>query len=397
MIDFVKLIYTHTNISAFIERYTETMNGVFNFGTGEICYPYSFKFEEYSISIRFSELKNVHYIEIKGSPHKNYFKGANDERFTYENLQVEIAHLCNSLHLEPENLYIQNLEVGVNICTPFAPFQYLQDNLLLYSTKSFKQYHKGKDGKELGYYCEGSPIVKLYDKGKQYDLPHNLMRFEIRFKKSKPLHTLGIYTLYDLVNPDVLKKLCAILSETWTNILLYESDLNLKSSTLNASAKALYKDCEHTKNWTKWLRESKSRETFYSRKKFLKYIIQTYGKNVHNEVFELIKKELEKCTNFPPSEKFEMYNITDTLNGKDVHLDNVRTCKSCGKPFHPEQSKNSMYCSAKYVGEKEAHKCRNSNSNKRNNARNKVKRLELRGLLFPVHEMFKREFINSLE
>lgn len=320
MIDFIKVVYTHENISAFIERHNQTMKGVFNLGSGEISYPFTFKFEEYSICIRYSDSKNVHFIEITGSPHKNHFKGANFDRFTFQDLQFEVNQLCQSLELDPGKLYIQNLEIGINIITPFAPYQYLKDNLLLYSTKPFKHYKKGKDGKELGYYCEGSPIVKLYDKGKQYNLPHNLMRFEIRFKKSKRLHDFGIQTLNDLLNPVLIQKLSSLLLETWSNVLLYESDLNVKTSSLNDKEKRFYEYCEHAKNWLKTLSERLSRTSFYKQKIRFRKIITKHGKNVHHDLYELIKMEIEKCTNFPPLGISPVYKITDTLNSKTVHL-----------------------------------------------------------------------------
>jgi hypothetical protein len=197
MIDFVQLKYTHPNINAFLNAIQCDYKGEINMITGETSYPYTFELIGYKVRIEQSKYEG-HHIIINGSLHKNFYNGYNWQRFTYANLQTQIIQLCNALHIGPELLEIQILEVGVNVQTVFPPFNFLQNNLLLYRTKIFKQYKKGKDGKELGFYCEGLPEVKIYDKGKQNNLPFNLMRFELKYKKSSAIKKGAIKYLSDL-------------------------------------------------------------------------------------------------------------------------------------------------------------------------------------------------------
>jgi hypothetical protein len=397
MIDFIKLLYVHSDISAFMDIHKRTRQTINHTpDTGEITFPYCFEYELYKIVIRYSALQNLHFVEISGSLHKNFYGGANFERFTFENLKCEIQKLCNGLQLAPEKLTIQNLEIGLNICTPFAPYEYLNQNLLLFSTKPFKPYKKSSDGKELGFFCEGLPIIKLYDKGKQYNLNYNLMRFEVRYKKTKPLNQLGIFTLNDLLSIKNIKKLAAILPITWAKVLMYENLKNCLNTSGNRSHLNFYNDCEHIKNWVKWLRSKKTRTPFYFNKKRFHAIINEYGKNVHKEISILINAETEVCTNFPDCDNLPMYNFTDTLNSNLVQNIELRTCKSCGNKLDPRQKLNSKFCSAKYAGEKAAHRCRNINSNPRNSAKYKIKKMKDMGLLFSINEIFTPSFLNKL-
>ncbi len=397
MIDFIKLLYVQSNISAFLDIHKRTPQTIQHTpDTGEITFPYSFEYELYKIVIRYSELQQLYFVEISGSLHKNFYRGANVERFTFENLKCEIQKLCNGLQLHPEKLTIQNLEIGVNICTPFAPYEYLNQNLLLFSTKPFKPYKKSSDGKELGFFCEGLPIIKLYDKGKQYNLHNNLMRFEVRYKKTTPLNKLGIYTLNDLLNINNIKKLGAILPLTWVKVLMYENLKNALKTPENRPKWNFYKECEHPKNWVKWLRSQKSRTPYYFNKNRFHSIIKEYGKNVHNEIAVLINAEIELCTNFPDYHNQPLYNFTDTLNSNLVQNIELRTCKSCGNQLDPRQKLNSKFCSAKYAGEKAAHRCRNINSNPRNSAKGKIKKVLSLGTPFQINEIFSANFLNRL-
>ena len=119
MIDWIKVVYPHADIDTFIEKHKGEMFGIANMRTGDIEYPYTFTFEEYKITIRYSSNKNLHYIEIAGSLHKNHFNGPNFERFTYSALTEEIQRLCCYFETDPGNMRIQNLEVGVNLNTSF--------------------------------------------------------------------------------------------------------------------------------------------------------------------------------------------------------------------------------------------------------------------------------------
>jgi len=319
MIDFVKLVYTHRNFGSFQEKHKEKIKAVLHLDSGEIEYPYSFQHDHYTVKIWKIEAREIYFIQVTGSLHKNHFDGANHERFTFDKLVKEIDYLSESLGLEAEKLMIKNLEVGVNLPTPFAPYPYLKENLLLYKTNALKAYDKGKDGKELGYFHDGIPQVKIYDKGKQYDLPVNLMRFELRYKKSTTPRKLGIQCLKDLQDREKLLELSKELESAWDNVLLYESDLIERHPLISKKHKQLYKRYGYYQNWIKTLENSNSRVTFYNHKKRFKEIIKAYGRNIHGQLARVLRREIEKCTERTYIETEELYEITDTLKGNIVH------------------------------------------------------------------------------
>ena len=314
MIDFIKMVYVLDDIKEFILKHNNEMTGIGSLSTGELEFPYKFKYRLYDVTIRQRSDGLLYYIEIAGSLHKNYYNGMNYMPFSFKELEDEIYEVCEHFLFVPDKLKIQNLEIGINVKTSFSPYEYLTNNLLLYKTKPFKAYKKGENGKELGYYCEGLPQVKIYDKGKQYDLPYNLLRFEIRYKKSFPLNKLGVITLGDLLKIQNLKKLSEKVCEAWGDVLLYEEDLDLKSMNATKREIMFYNYCEYTKNWMKWFRNF-SRGYFYNKKKEYKILINKYGKNEHSELGTSIKSKLEECTKMPVDYKTKMHKFTDTLKG----------------------------------------------------------------------------------
>lgn len=78
-------------------------------------------------------------------------------------------------------------------------YEFLNRNLISYKGNTFNRYTPDKNGVCLGFICELSQYsVKVYDKGKQNNLPYDLMRFELRFLKMQKLKALGIKHVSDL-------------------------------------------------------------------------------------------------------------------------------------------------------------------------------------------------------
>jgi hypothetical protein len=110
---------------------------------------------------------------------------------------------------------------------------------------------------------------------------------------------------------------------------------------------------------------------------------------------DLIKNEWDSLfinsTNLPIGESAELRNLTLKIKGKNVGSQLLplpnRVCLSCGKDISTQKN-GSKFCSAKIVGEFEAHKCRNTNSNHRNNFKRKVEVIQGRGLLFDIMPFF---------
>jgi thymidylate kinase len=354
--------------------------------------------------------KQKFYLKINGSLHKNHFskwdaiseeyKGSNYLPFTWQDLQYQINHVCKNLCINPNEAQISTLEVGLNICTTFKVTPFLKENIINYKGHEFIKYPPGTDGKELGFHAIPTQYeVKIYDKGLQYDLPENLMRFELKFKDLQSLNervdraNKKIKTLSDLQDFSKVYTLKEILIQGWNDVLIFDvpedlESLRLKKHELNSLDKG-----QHQKNWDKIKRKDNNK--FNDERKKFKKLVAKYGNNWQTLVNDLLKNEWEnlfKISSFLPNGKNEYFlNPDNTLkdrNKEKVFTRGKRYCVSCGNELNPAQKKNSKYCSAKYVGYERAHQCRNNNSNPRNHFKNKIKKITGRGLLFDIMPYF---------
>lgn len=155
------------------------------------------------------------YLKINGSLHGNYIniRGKNDrwlrqnyERFTFDQLQQEISNLCTKAKIDPIDTILRSIEFGINIQTPFHVDTLLERSVLLHKTNSPERYTDG-----LGIFFDHGNPLKIYNKGKQFGLPGNLMRIEIAFKEMKVPKRFGIRTLADLRDKNKLLGLAPLL------------------------------------------------------------------------------------------------------------------------------------------------------------------------------------------
>jgi hypothetical protein len=95
----------------------------------------------------------------------------------------------------------------LNINTPFPAEHIIERNIMFHKYQlhnvdtSFKGKGRYKQFEYSNYY------IKIYDKAKQYKLDANILRFEIKYKGSKSMNTLGVYNLSNLKDKEVLKAL----------------------------------------------------------------------------------------------------------------------------------------------------------------------------------------------
>jgi len=335
-----------------------------------------------------------YYLKIKGSLHKNHYKGKNYKPFNWNDLQAQIHHICNTLLIDPYKARISTIEVGVNIVTPFLVTPFLKENVIDYKGKQFKTYKADRNGFELGLFCDLSQYkVKLYDKGVQNDIPINLMRFEKRFLKMQIPKNKGILNLSDLLDIQKVKKLKPLIVEAWENVLICDIENSKELKKNLGSDYDLLLNGRNPKYWGSIKIVNRDRYN-YQRGKF-KDIVLKYGGNYHSIVLDLIKNEWDSLfinsTNLPIGEIAEFHKFTFKIKGKNVGSQLLpqtkKICLSCGKDISTQKN-GSKFCSARLVGESQAHKCRNSNSNGRNNFIRKYAVIQSRGLLFDIKPYF---------
>lgn len=168
-------------------------------------------------------IKKKNGVEVNGSFH-HYFNNAkqNYNFFSFTNLTKTVKQLCKDLGLNIEKTIIQNIEFGFNIELSVEVnnvYQYL----FLHKTQSPEL--DIDDGFQYKYFKHTQFRVKIYDKSKQFSLPYNLIRFELKFNKMEKLNGKGIFTLHDILDMEKLHYLSELLLKSWSECLLYEQPI----------------------------------------------------------------------------------------------------------------------------------------------------------------------------
>lgn len=239
--------------------------------------------------------QTLFYLTIRGSLHTSYYKGKNYQPFKYDQLQCEIANVCNSFSLDPTQTKLSNLEIGLNLVTPFPVTPFLMQNVICYKGRPLNRYDPDSNGISIGIYVQFSQYqIKIYDKGGQNRLPYNLMRFEKRFNKMQSLNNLGIQFLSDLQTRSKVEGLLTLLLKAWQHVLIYDIDQHLPS--LKARDLELLTNGKNPKFWEQ-LRIENSAQYKYQRIKFRR-LVEQFGRNYHQLVKDLIQMEWkELCKN----------------------------------------------------------------------------------------------------
>jgi hypothetical protein len=273
-------------------------------------------FETYRIVVKETTCTQVngdrsisYFLIIDGSFHKNHFGGENYLPFTWDNLQSEISKMEKGLRLFGPEAVLSNLEIGLNVAFPLPVFPFLQRNLISYKGNQFNKYTPDKKGNCLGYVCPLSQYsVKVYDKGKQFNLPYHLMRFELRYLKMQTLKKRGIKTFADLTDANKVKGLLDFLLAAWDNILLFDDSIDLNNPNLKPQERELLKDGRRPRFWEE-LKETNIRRFNYQRWNFRK-LVNKYGQGVHEKIKAQILTEWEilfkNCTILPHDQPLVM-------------------------------------------------------------------------------------------
>jgi hypothetical protein len=236
---------------------------------------YTGRFETYFISV-IETVKHIlrgktsvsYFMEITGSLHKNYFGGQNYSPFQINDLQIELSKIERGLNIPFDLANLVNIEIGVNIVTPFEVMPFLRNNLLSYKGNSFNDYMPDREGFILGKYCKLSQYsIKIYDKGKQNNLPINLMRYEIRFTKMTIIKKRGVKNLNTLKNTEMVCNLISLLINSWDNVLIYDNSINLKDRKIKPKHRRMLIKGNNPKYWEQ-LKEKNKREFNYQRNLF---------------------------------------------------------------------------------------------------------------------------------
>ena len=366
MYDYLKMwIEYKEDIDSLLSHSLLSFTGLYKTDTGEVIeYPKvadwgGFEFKQ------FSQTR----IQITGSLHKYWNNGTNENDFTLDNVISAIDRICKQFGIDARRVTIHNLEYGVNINSSFSSSEIIEDIICFKNVRPSWPYEGNDNQFYFIEFKKGNNYLKVYDKGKQYQTV-NTLRIEVKSMRSAELKQSGAITLNDLKSKSVFKVLGRKLMQFSANIVFNDSTIDL-----TRLSKKEYKIYNEMVNPRKWVLKGGKTTTQYRREKKFIQIVNHYGsRNIYSHIRELVRDKVNELQTAGCNLLLSKYT------GKPMQ---DRTCKSCGKDIS-HQHPRSVFCSPKFVGAAAAHKCRNRDSNPRNNIKGKIRRITGRGLLFDI-------------
>ena len=327
-------------------------------------------------------------IKLQGSLHKYRNLGKhNYNDFRAVDVAEVVRELSERFEIDTAQTLLNNVEFGVNVVLPFG-VNVVLDNLITYKGKSFDR----KVEKGMSFYeCRMSKFtIKTYDKGKQYNLPDNVLRFEIKVTAMQYLETKGIKLRYlsDLLNMDIYEPLGNILTEVFEEILFGDNTLN--ESDLTIKELETYLRGSNSKAWKPQAGE-KERKRLQRLEYEFKGILERHrkGVNFRSVVSDLIRMKSLELSQISQNSKgeydflaFSLFPFSPEINdnGKGRFVSNInishnrylgqgpnakpKLCSGCGCRIDQEKKYHSLDC--KFRRDE-----RNERSNARNNFRTK--------------------------
>lgn len=338
---------------------------------------------------------------VNGSLHKFHNHGKdNADDYRYTDLEETIRRLGDELAINPDITRITQVEFGVNIILPDVGG--VIESAILFGNSTGEMNAKGRFFEFQNY---GMKIYKKKD---------NVLRVEVRIKKMMHLKQKNIYigTLSDLLNESILNALKTALIDTFSDcMMIHVPDEVIRR--LKPDQKMRYWELTNPIFWNRIRRDS-SKNFSREKKKCELFIQEIGGTNLKEKLTNQIKEKCDYLLNYSDAKSVGFYqqknkaekgDLSDFTNldntGKTRQTDNTEKplrCAGCGRVIeHPR--KGQKFCSAKVVGYENAHKCRNTMSNPKNNAHRSIKNVLKIPLLFDLRETIdpkKEKFLNVI-
>ena len=222
MIDFVKIYYREKDIfenHVLNEDNFPDLDAVLSYHTGDIKYPYTTKLD--TMRVQVSEKTGY----VKNSLHKlrNYLKSGEEHNYN----DYSYSEICNTIDYLASNIIdvnitrLSQLEFGLNITVNRIPEHLVKRNFLMHGYKRGVEKTFQRPGL-LKEFIHSNYLIKVYDKGQQYGLDENILRFELKFIKAIEFNSLGIFNLSNLKNKSALRKLFLKLVKRFDEITIVD-------------------------------------------------------------------------------------------------------------------------------------------------------------------------------
>lgn len=289
MVDFIKVMlpvkYQSILEGNRVLNFTENVNTT----TGEII---SNAKTAYYKNMKF-EIHSSGNIFISGSLHKLYNQGEhNYNDFSIDDFLKTVLLLKSQFNINACDCQLRCLEIGINVVVPYEVDKVINYSILHRKVPFESKYHNAEGNYKQCVHSQY--FIKLYNKTKHFksrfpDVPDNLMRFEIKYRKMEKLNRIGVYSLKDLKRELFLNFKESLLSE-WGNVLFY--DFTTQIDHLKESERLRIERYDSLNFWD-GLIQGKN-ENYKYHKGQLKKSIDKYSNNVQSEVSSLIGYKIDE-------------------------------------------------------------------------------------------------------
>jgi hypothetical protein len=344
-------------------------------------------------------------ITLHGSWHKYHHNGTNWQDFTLHEFRETVRDFCETFRLDPARMQLLQLEAGANVTPPRPTSETLRAFVCNGKGNAFGPMRSIK-GKPLGLELYLTDYgLKVYDKGKQFGLSEQRLRYERKFTSwCKFRDETRISVLSDLLHVEAWQTLAGLVTDSLDNLVIREPSVD--TGKLSPAAQLFYADAGRPGYWS----GKGPKERHRARERMRRIVRECGTGDLHEDlrtridaklrelihpsqpekigdVFHEIPEgcETEKRGRFPTSVNGGKYPLTHTQTEKGERAATsdeftARKCRTCGRDIS-NQRPGSVFCSERLHG-RAAKRCRNADSNPRNNDLRKLQRIEGDPLLF---------------
>jgi hypothetical protein len=325
MYDYFKLDISYLDFSILQENKRLQWSVLIDQGTGEILPIYIDRYKKRKLRPekvafykglyfeRYNKRENNQIIEsytfICGSLHVFYNGGNhNYNQYNLQHHKIAIEVLKRDFGIIPKLTRINHIEIATLLNNLNYSVSKIINNLLVQITKGAKpkQYNidsfysksEYKKAKRKQY------SIKCYAKHLQFDLDHELLKFEVKYYRMERLNKLGFYNLAQTVNPKYIKLLHRDLLKRWNETMIY--DWTIDKTKLSKRQIINLKDYCNPSFWKKLNSQSR----YYHLKKY-KTIVSKHSSGVHSYINEMIKDNSHNLTVSVSTQ--DSHNLTNNI------------------------------------------------------------------------------------
>lgn len=310
MADFIKLELPKELGPALVNDRWLNFIGQFNKSTGAVM-ENSIASAQFGPSIRPNSdekaLRFVLYpsgrIFLQGSIHKYAANGQNWNDFTFTHMSEAIRQLCRRYQIHPAKTEILRLEVGANIVPPIATSECLRNIICIQGTANVHRYTNSFKGKEGVEFERTKYRAKNYNKGLQYHLSGELLRYEVNYMGSC-LERDRVSTLADLLDIANWRKLQDRSVGIFKSQFIAEPSIDL--SKLNGKDREFVFQVKDPMYWKGLERRKRHR----ARARYAAIVAATAPNDLYNDLLSTLRSKFDDL--LPPKVNTRRFSLHTT-------------------------------------------------------------------------------------